>query len=274
MAEVRHLGAFPFCIEKFPPKEYDSQIELATGPFSNYPFTLKKNKASDFWWRVKKWNLSFVFEDYIDRTFLGEYEGSFAEASTQITLTGESAETNGLRFVIEDEKGLVCLSFTEEAIFVQTWSWSAQYVGQTTYPPDPETGEQPQPTPINYTQNYSAEFCNQNFQQAFSPLFVFSEDQDDTTKNADLHTSCRLTIGPFLSNAEEGVVTSQATATIKMFDNNLASFPIGMAESAGQTTTISDVVIEASEYFEYDPNDGLGPIYDKNTGAKLRFDRI
>ena len=59
-----------------------------------------------------------------------------------------------------------------------------------------------------------------------------------------------------------------------MFDNNLASFPIGMAEGEGQTTTISDVIIEASEYFEYNPDDGLGPIYDKNTGEKLRFDRI
>lgn len=28
--------------------------------------------------------------------------------------------------------------------------------------------------------------------------------------------------------------------------------------------------IEAAEFFPYDPNDGLGPIYDKDTGARLR----
>jgi hypothetical protein len=52
----------------------------------------------------------------------------------------------------------------------------------------------------------------------------------------------------------------------------LASSSYGFAKSFNETsiTWTGSINITASEYWPYDPNDGLGPIYDSATGEQLR----
>lgn len=54
------------------------------------------------------------------------------------------------------------------------------------------------------------------------------------------------------------------TATINL-DGQALQFPI-----SGPETWTASVEISATEYWPYDPDDGLGPTYDKTTGKALR----
>jgi hypothetical protein len=47
--------------------------------------------------------------------------------------------------------------------------------------------------------------------------------------------------------------------------------PAGPSSSYGKTTSFS-FKMSPSEYWPYDPNDGLGPIYNSLTGERIRFD--
>jgi len=45
---------------------------------------------------------------------------------------------------------------------------------------------------------------------------------------------------------------------------------VGQAGGDVVSFTIDNLLIEPIEFWEYDPSDGGGPIYDKDTGKQLR----
>ena len=281
MASVRHLGLFPFCVGMYPPKTLvnNGTNVFATGAGTLYSLQLGKQEACALWWRVKEWRVTFTFSEYFDlQLFEDQYTGSFVEVlPITITLTTSGVFGKGFpstgQFSFEgDETGLVCLNESESAASGFSWDWQAQRVGQITYPPDPITGIQPPPTPINYTQNYTASlFTNVTQQLGFPPAFVYADGQNSETRNPDLWAAFALQVDQFYS--ERQYANNALTAPVKLLEKTVGQLSLGTQfdeASIGYTPTLSNVVVEPHEYWPYDPGDGLGPIYDSTTGAQLR----
>jgi hypothetical protein len=281
MAEVRHLGLFPFCIGEYPPivtASPNTNPYIPTGPHSLYQFTLKTEDAMAFWWRIKEWKLSFTFSDYNDLSITdGRYAGSYERIfPINIELYSTSGFLRiGLKTLATKETDLICLSGFEENAYEYGWQWQAQRVGEITYPPDPETGIQPPPTPINYTHT-SVALVSNNIPdvESFSSPFSYAEGQNHTTSDPDFWTPFVVTVDQFASHRND-YLSNETTAEVKMLGRKIGQLSLGtlLEFPDGYNANLTNVVVEPIEYWPYDPNDGGGPIYDSTTGEKLRFDR-
>ena len=63
--------------------------------------------------------------------------------------------------------------------------------------------------------------------------------------------------------------SQHGTFVLEMLDKKFQC-PIFAHNSRGEGSLSISASLKATEYFEYDPNDGGGPIYDKTTGSALR----
>lgn len=261
MASVRHLGLFPFCVGSYPPTSDGINIS-GVGDYTIYPFVLPVDKACAFWWRVKHWNVSFVYSRYRDlNLFSGELPGSYSQINaTTISLNTESALEGGtLRTAITDEKKLVCLTGYEEATIAYAWEWQAT---QEFYIVNPAPAP---PTTSTTTVTFQASIgTNATQQLGFFPPFAKQQDPDER----------QLWTAFYFQAAEYetlGTQTGAASGTFSLLgtDRTFAmqkTSPTG----AGETTTLSSVTVTPRKFFAYDPRDGKGPIYDENTGRQLR----
>jgi len=262
MASVRHLGLFPFCVGSYPPTA-EGGVTSGVGNGTPYPFVLPVDKACALWWRVKSWNVSFVYSRFRDLSvYSDELPGSYAQISeTSISLTTDSAqEIQTLRSAITNENQLVCLKGYEEASQVYSWTWQAT---QDIYIVNPSPAP---PTITSTTVTFQASLAtNWDLQQlGFFPPFAKQQDPEARQlwtafyfRAADYET-----LGTQTGSASGALSLLGTERTFAMKKTN--------PTSAGETTTLSSVSVAPSSFFAYNPGDGLGPIYDSATGRQLR----
>lgn len=283
MASVRHLGLFPSentcAVIGIAPDMEQLDDYNANGGVSQFsPAILRamsKEQITSFLWRVKSWKLSTSFDwrwlytiyeynqtnDNYDRTARDYVQGIDSRIMENIVIGDDfSSETN-----------LVCL--------LPNWyapDSGGQFFGSVLVPP---------PNAI-YTSagTYSLDL------QITLGFGYFDETRlvigNSAGSSADLPTGgipffqrVNLQIKwldyefggvigiegtPFGINFPEGAQTRDGPAVTPGDDFDLELTPTFLE------ITESSFVLEATEYWPYDPGDGFGPIYDSATGEQLR----
>lgn len=256
MATVRHLGLFPFCVSEQPVKNTAGDvIEVGAGTF--YPLSVSTEDALAIWWRVKKWRVSFLYEEYEDLTYSGEYNGSYREI--QSSAVSVLTSTGSPQIIAASERDLVCLQSEEQAAAAFQWQATFQVDGMIFYEPPPPPDPTPPPTVISFERTDPIVLSFGLYGEVFSPLFVRQD-------SSNLFVQMRLAIG-------QTQTTYPFNQTTGIFEINGReySFLIGTQfEDDGIARTITNLRVAPEEYFAYDPNDGMGPIYDTTTGEQLR----
>jgi hypothetical protein len=260
MATVRHLGLFPFCTSSFPPNSGSHIFDV--GDFTQYPFTLPVSRACELWWRVKEWELSFTYARYIDLSLYSDAPpGSYAEIlPTSVVLNTKDSLFSTIKGVVSNEKELVCFTENEEASQFYNWSWTAVQSFFIASDP-PSSGSSVLTLQADLATNWDTQ------QLGFHPPFVVQQDPGQK----DLWSALYVSIAQ-LSTLRDTDSITQGVFTIGPSGNlTQRSFNMGSAEtSPGETITLSNIAVRPIEYYPYDPNDDLGPIYDSATGEQLR----
>lgn len=283
MAAVRHLGLFskrfPSCpyIVGNPPNQQDYAItRLNTGFYPNIWMSLKNAVA--MYWRVKKWKYSLEMEwsevDIQNYSYSEERELYVGQVSIlnviQDYIDGVLYPVEPLFDTLEgdipsSETKLICgvggatLSSLANAHFV------AQILGSIRPDNDPSAG-------TGFFTRMSWPFFSNpvyvrdnNGAKEYLPTIEFSANTFRWTKIAAYPWT--IPSGqPYLGTYGEfsykflgetlscPIYAYNSRSTVPEFNNNLSV----------------NVTLEATEYWEYDPQDGEGPIYDKQTGKAIR----
>jgi hypothetical protein len=280
MATVRHLGLFPFCVPEHPPR--NSLFEIPTGSGTPYPLRQQITILPDLppvvfdtgalpiadcclmWWVVKKWKLSFVLELYED---LLDPPGSYARLlPTPFEFVLPQSENEGTLYMqTKSENALVCMQDIE----------AASFASGTTFTTTLEVYLATDPPVFTTTQRNIAVMLTTNYDyqnQGFNPPFVRLQKSDPLYKS-HLAAALRIQIGIWDSDiTNSDAFGSPVNADLKMRQTEKGTIQMQKTQNIQSPSIyqISDVVLEATEYREYDPRDGKGPIYDKFTGKQLR----
>ena len=278
MATVRHLGLFPFCVDTYPPKTNVNGeiITRNTGDFSEYPFQLPIYYATRMWWTVKHWKVSFDYYRY-EPFDEGGYEliEDTVNVSTaeEILFTPDPNEQQSDSYnydyvrSIEDgsyglptEKALVCVTNGNEYEPASRASLWQLYLYREILTSAGNLN-------IGTVGIGGVFYTNFDFfQYGFPAPFVSSE--TDREQNL-LWTAFAFLWGlGWTSAVNRNGPTIDGTVKLLGLTRTLKLSRPPLPDNV--TETISNLVIEPSEFWEYDPNDGLGPIYDKITGKQLR----
>lgn len=275
MSEVRYLGIFPDNVFTCPLDE--SKRDFVNGG-NAAPYNEMWTKLSDvmgFYWRVKKWEINVNanwthpnFDNQISINPFIEIEvfhGKWIDELNDI-LIGEDAD---------EEFKLIC-GTKNPFIF------------------DVYLGNDREDNPI-YEQiienahfvcayhGYAINKHNQSERTGWFKLGYFKDLMPCFYKNLDSNPEYQAGIS-FIFQAgltDTSVVTMYPAGYYenkicgnfklemfqKTFNNNLWT-PVDLQSYNGSI----NATLKATEYFEYDPNDGKGPIYNKHTGARIRND--
>lgn len=283
MATVRHLGLFPFCVGTYPPRSYvNEQILLKqTGELTDYPFQLPLFFCTRMWWTVKHWRVSFdyyQFRDLSDEYDPGDY--TLIDQSISVTTSDESLPgyadyvkriESGLYGIDTSERQLVvvgCGNDPEEAARQTAWNVPLN----REFLVDGESGSQTINRQLYFFTNWDRQ------QLGFAPPFVVSENQNDKT---NLWSAMSFGFGVWESwgdedeqdpNSDPDAQLGQGVFSLLGLERTFTIQNISIGGDGGvpTTETLTNLRIEPSEFWEYDPGDGLGPIYDKTTGRQLR----
>jgi hypothetical protein len=295
MATVRHLGLFPFCPGPYPPQliyadeNYVDSLDLITGDGGDLPFKMPIRLAARMWWTVKHWKISFNYSAYND---LSNDQAPYQ--SVDFYDAGSYVEVDSFDLVFDTKTDMFPnyyvhsqLAASERDLICQTDTpYNGEFVRmkkQVTFSGDITGPNPPVPTgPVSYERDINVFFLTVDDNQGSGfELPFYHLDKNDAEYGSQLWANCKLTISvannsfwtsDYLTqdNAYEGPTE---TATLSLLGNNF-EFSIKRRFELGgdglDTESISDLRIEPSEFWEYDPGDGLGPIYDKTTGAQLR----
>jgi hypothetical protein len=248
MATVRHLGLFPEPFsEKCPTLVNTQDIIIGNLEFSgdlisqaaqlNAWMTLDQVMA--FIWRVKTWRITH------SSSYTLSYAGPFPLDFDELKDNYKVDESFPPNFVT-DEKQLSCGLYFE-------WSESDNVFGNRN---DISQSHGYRPAQINY-------HAPTNMFRPYIGVFRFGQARfypnifEPSEVGFDDHP-------PFYG--EVGSVTLQMSAV-----GYLQSFPIyAYIDPNDEIEASFSHTIAAEEYWPYDPNDGLGPIYDSATGEQLR----
>jgi hypothetical protein len=289
MATVRHLGLFPrnfLCpSENFFGQEIPRQ----------YPdIWLPPEYALAMYWRVKKWRFSYAIEwqevsaqffQYSSSAefFAGQYR-EFIQSQNVISL---DPRVNGPIFTLTDytfgeppetEKKLVCgLDLIEgevlveqdfEEPFLEPVTFEDHFncqLGAQTIQPNPPGGGTRTSAEITYRYGLQPAFYRMGptglefrprinfFAGTFRWTQIYAASWSGTSQDP-LGTYGTFSYKLLGETFSTDIYAYNSRSTVSGFANNL--------------NIIAD--LEAIEYWPYDPNDGLGPIYDSTTGEQLR----
>ena len=264
MADIRHLNLFPFCIwpskQAFIDELYAPPIPTVYQDFDNTTETIVADLGTimALYWRVKKWKVSGVFEYYITSKVSTNYE---------FILTRDAATEADL--VCTDELGYV-KQFTRTGTPI-TDSWSGGTLNFTAAILLPFMGSDGPPT------NRAAIKQGDNLYSAGISFFAGFEEGEpsaDEYISPYLIRSAFKTSSPSFPEAEPPNAVVPINFLNQTYGLLAQSSKIELTiEIGGNLVTIPldiNMAIDAIEYWEYDPNDGGGPIYNSATGAQLR----
>jgi hypothetical protein len=261
MASVKHLGLFPWCIynskqeflEKYvlPFGETGLEIyERSKSIFESMPLNLTESMA--LYWRVRKWRVTGFFQ----ATSGGNEELS----SNTINVPFDFVSTRNANSEID----LICANQETgtypELITNYSVTYSVPY-----FPPQTSMDFGLQISVVNIP----ASFDGYGFYEVNQIInnfvfFQFGHIDGENQRYASLIDNV---------NTPDGSNSIPTTVSISWL-NQTISIPSYTHDSYASPDLppilTAAASIEASEYWEYNPEDGGGPIYDKFTGAVLR----
>ena len=263
MATVRHLGLFPYEL---------SYGAARTGPLPDAEggdglgrYVKMPLEAAMFaWWVVKKWRvrmecsgsnviggITYPWADFVEQLEVPRNSSALLDFGTQTITEGEQ---------VADEKHLVCDRFAEQGGgAVLSFGTTGSDIGYYGYSVSIlKTGGTTLPTreAKNDSKNYWAYF--------YSYL-------DPASLRAFLSTSLGQAQGWYsgviMTVSEVGKMRIEVGGAFAALE-----FPyyMGLRPGTGTVNASINLTMTAIEFFPYDPNDGGGPIYDKDTGEQLR----
>lgn len=276
MATVRHLGLFPFCVSPFPPNsniEDFGTLVREVGPYTEYPFTLPIRLCTRMWWTVRHWKITFNYYELRTGAAAGGNPGDFTLINQAVELTTADDGVAGYDYVreIEDryedigkppqEKDLVCVTYGTEyepasraSIFTvplqREFSISGNGGISTT----------------SSTLEFYTSWDNQ--QDGYSAPFSETIENKPDDKDPNFWAALSFSFRGWDSHQPQKSKVEMGKFELLGVDRDL---PIShIATGAGVTETLTNLLIEPQEFWPYDPGDGLGPIYDIETGKQLR----
>jgi hypothetical protein len=239
MASVRHLGLFPFCVVDASKRKTNSGNPIPLGDGTLYPLQIPISEAILWYWRIKKWKIEASI------TYQSGPNGAIETVSDDKTIISHA---DGFENVPLNEKFLVCPKETNldtagnlDSVQFVLFSLIVGAVGTN----DPFTKER-------IFHNDETEFLK----NVWPSLFIYA------SYFGGLYVSS-IVVGNVNSESSKrgGLITIETRENLYTVDSyvpDTAEFVDG------------EIKITATEYWPYDPQDGLGPIYDKDTGAQLR----
>ena len=285
MATVRHLGLFPFCVGTYPPRAFvnGQPIFKQTGDLTGYPFQLPVRLCTRMWWTVKHWRMSFDFYQYRDVSNgnnPGDYtliDQSFTfdtSEETRNAVPGYPPEPSSADYVRRIEEGIYGLDKSERTLTrvgaTNDWEEAARLsVWEFTFSREFLVSGNSGTSEIGSSCYLYTNTDNQQF--GYGPPFAFSENEEDRSKFW-VAMSCGIADWESAESHSGGINGSGVFSLLNTERTFSISRPAyGVLGGVSSTTEyVSNLRIEPSEFWEYDPGDGLGPIYDKTTGAQLR----
>jgi hypothetical protein len=263
MATVKHLGLFPFCVSPYPPNSHIDRPIQEAGPFTEYPFKLPVRLCTRMWWTVKHWRISFEY--YKLRLFDG--------GGSRLETASVSVVTNAAELVLRDyvtaiensggnERDLICITSGigyEEAARAFQWSVPVSVEIQTIDGTIFDTEQ--------FTVFFATNWDNQ--QVSFSAPFAKSEIENDSNLWVAMSFGFGA-VNSYIRPEDVGDGQIVGVGTFSLLGQNREVPVVGQVSFDTASFTIDNLLIEPIEFWEYDPGDGRGPIYDKDTGKQLR----
>jgi hypothetical protein len=262
MASVKHLGLFPWCVynskqdflEKYvlPFGETGLEIyEKSKSVFESMPLNLTESMA--LYWQVRKWRVTGFFQ--------ASSGGNEELSSNTINVPFDFVSTRNANSEID----LICANQETgtypELITNYSVTYSVPYfLPQTSTDFSLQISVVNTPTSFDGYGFYGGDQIINNF-----VFFQFGHIDGENARYAS-----------WIDNVGtvDGFNSIPTTVSIAWLDQNI-SVQAYTHDSYAAPPDIAPILtaqasIEASEYWEYDPEDGGGPIYDKFTGAVLR----
>lgn len=247
MATVHNLGLFPrYACPQAKPENFDS------GTYVNISTGYQIEHAVAHYWRVKKWRFTVSMVWSEDSPTVAQFEDSFSIFFPQRVgayLYYESGDLivdeTDLSSVPLSERDLICTG-RQTSVLVQR---AAVIASSGTYAGGAGTGYSAQYRYFEYVPAYYTQF-------EILPSFEFEMETN----------SWAIRAVPFSGNS--GVYGILA---YKVPGSNF-DIPLYAARTrAGSGNDLNVLAtLEPAEYWPYDPEDGLGPIYDASSGEELR----
>lgn len=257
MASVRHIGLFPFCVGSYPPKFKDfdgSESILDTGPRSPYPIALPKRYATRLWWTVKHWTITGTY--YYYRTLAPT---GYEEITGQINVATTDSDFTATDFVSriladgQNEKKLVCQKGILGGQRSFQWTIELDRVSDT------GSGQVQSTT----TSPLNLDIGGARFQTGYAPQIVKSP----AIENQPLEFWINMAVSFGSWSSESPFQDRQASCEFNLLG---LTKPIPLYAVDSDATETLDLTLQPSEFWEYNPGDDKGPIYEKTTGATLR----
>lgn len=285
MAAFRHLGLWPRGIFQCPAESNPkSSTELFRQPLVWMPLEY----AVAVYWRVKKWRLAINMSSwsqgappasiYADFSFFFSEEFDVGQRryierdgddDLNIWLAGEPPKNerklvcgvDPVQYEVtffgnEDEGGTQVSTVTERMHF-------GLFLSHFNYEADNDAN-------LKGTMRYRVDY-------AFNarPAFYRVNDENKIEYSPNLSFFCQLPTGwvyPAQANQYSYQSAGQFTWTLlgKSFFGDLFASNTLIDQPGESSQADVQIQLEAIEYWTYDPEDGLGPIYDKDTGAQIR----
>lgn len=245
MPAVKSLGLFPFCIWPDKQNYIDELLKDTVLTYDNLINTIETFKGSlddvmAIYWRVKKWKA------------FGQFEYSIGANNFNVPFEF---------FLERDAKSEADLVCTDENGFVKQFICTGDTIKIET-PDDRGTAE------------WAV--------QLFAPAYI--NEAPSTPRAVMAHKeyfSCGIEFATILQNGPDPDADSYSVSSVTRSYNAAQSNTTVPFKFLGETHQMlastgnpplgdSTLTLEAKEYWEYDPLDGGGPIYDKKTGQPRR----
>lgn len=220
------------------------------------------------WWTVKHWRVKFDYYQWRDLS-AAYNPGDYTLINQSVNVTTRTASNNFFSdYVRRIENEVYGLDTSERALVCATlggdWeaatrmnAWNVELEREFFVNGNSGT------TTINSALYLYTNWDQQQF--GFGPPFCFSEDQTDRAK---FWAALSFDFAGWISWEDRQGETSSGQFSLLGQERTFALSHNLLSSIISES--ISNLVIEPAEFWEYDPNDGLGPIYDKETGKQLR----
>lgn len=257
MATVRFLGLFPWgCPQSYPPRSLvNGEIEtFATGPGSFFPIQMPLSQAVAFFWRVKRWKVSFTYSFY--RTTDTGYQQIDATEISYITAPNTNNPQNAIAPFLRsnNERDLVCSGdLGDPETGRLSFQWQEQLTGTAVSNGVSST----------FNRTLTTRWGNLEMQEGMPTPFVY-------TQAASVVVNGRMFGDSVWAGFEIDINTvgslqrsfSEVGSGILSLLGKEYTFPL----FGGTEDSVTDLVIEPHEHWPYNPGDDKGPIY--NTAGK------
>jgi hypothetical protein len=295
MASVNTLGLFPR--GQFNP--FGCPFVMSTDPVG-FP-VLSEKQAVQLCWRVQRWKLEFSAYSIYNWWFYNINTNQWQKFGNQNYFTSSSFDDefwvrrkaqNGAIFISQENSHVgqiggqspqAIISVAENEREIQCYDQRGEYdletppcIVNTNFDPNWKNSIRARIpiTPLYY----------KNINQHAMPISFGGLSLITAPVGGGIATGFFTSVGLVSANSEDydflGEISFLDHTIVLKFkandygtsiDTPPSSGPAGPSSSYGKTTSFS-FKMYPSAYWPYDPNDGLGPIYNSETGERIRFD--